>query len=227
MGKKSFVDGYDPFGTQIRRDEERLAARESGPATPPPQGATAHAVDRDFPVELPRQVAEARRTLTVEEDDEESALAPPARAAHPQSRTTTAKVVPLPPSRARETSVAERGSAPRSASPDSGEQSPRLKISHAAFQDLETTLANIFRLTGSQIHYSIATRALWELLVGAEAQVQEELRKHPLGRLPTTRNKLGYAEYQDRIKRVFGLAFRKLPRSLFESPAVNEETSEG
>lgn len=102
------------------------------------------------------------------------------------------------------------------------EVSPRVKVSQAAFQDLEATLSNLHRATGSQIHYSIATRALWGLLVQAETQVLEELRKASLGRLPSTREKVSYAEYEEHVKQAFARAFRKLPRSLFQ-PSLTQE----
>lgn len=122
----------------------------------------------------------------------------------------------------------ERRPEPVAADAASIEVSPRIKVSQAAFQDFEAMLTNLHRATGSQVHYSIATRALWGLLVQAEAQVQEELRKAALGRLPSTREKLAYAEYEERVKQAFAAAFRKLPRSLFQPGLTQDrEANEG
>lgn len=199
MGKKNFTDGYDPFAAQITRDAERQAAL-TAPEKPPPQALQA-------PIPTPTLV----RTAT-------AAVAPPApRIQPPRDPAPAAIPVPKPPPRV------ER------AAPSLGEfeplASPRLKVSQAAFQDLENALANFHRATGSQIHYSVATRALWGLLIQAEAQIQEELRKNPLGRLPSTRDRLAYAEYEEKVRLAFGLAFRKLPRSIFQPVAVAEEAA--
>lgn len=168
MGRKNFVEDYDPLRAHLTRDSERAAS-------PPKQAPVVPAPARPAPTP------------------------PAARGVAPQRREEPTADAP------------------------SVEVSPRVKVSQAAFQDLEMMLSNLHRATGSQIHYSIATRALWGLLVQAEAQVLEELRKAGLGRLPSTREKLSYAEYEEHVKQAFARAFRKLPRSLFQ-PALAQET---
>lgn len=179
MGKKNFIENYDPLRAHLNRDAERVVL----PAQAAPPLPDAPAPEVIEPIRQPKQ----------QKDD-----APP-------RRQVARKVVPIP--------------APRVEAPTfAPEVSARIKVTEAAFQDLEAMLANLHRTTGSKIHYSIATRALWGLLVQAEAQVTEELRKASLGRLPSTRAQLAYAEYEEKVRLAFANAFRKLPRSVFSSP---------
>lgn len=220
MGKKNFIDRYDPFGAQIQRDEERLSSLaektedSSAPeAKAPIESETASLEEPAHRSSLPPK---ARTQVAFQHDDEdEEEVQVPRRPAQPAARPAMASVPPK-----RRLSEASRPVAREVSTPisdfDRTEVSPRLKVTQAAFQDLEAALANFHRATGSQIHYSIATRALWGLLIQAEAQVQEELKKHPLGRLPSTRDKLAYAEYEERVKQAFAQAFRKLPRTIFQ-----------
>lgn len=192
MGKKNFVEDYDPLRSQLSRDLEKVA--------PPP---------------TQRQPVRAE---------------PP----RPEPRSEPRQpIVELPTERpaagggGRTERAVRRVQAP-AADAAGVEVSPRIKVSQAAFQDLEALLTNLHRATGSQIHYSIATRALWGLLVQAEAQIQDELGRAQLGRLPSTREKLAYAEYEERVKQAFAAAFRKLPRSLFHQAIAQErEANEG
>ena len=230
MGKKNFIEKYDPFKAQIERDDEKLSALnekgEDSAAPAPPKAAPMPAKS------APAEAAAAKRPerlepparAYLEEADDEDVVAQPSRRA-PQDKADERPPAPrraaAEPVRSAER-AADREVPNTHGDFDRTEVSPRLKVTQAAFQDLETALANFHRSTGSQIHYSIATRALWGLLIQAEAQIQEELRKRPLGRLPSTRDKLAYAEYEERVKQAFAQAFRKLPRTLFQPIAQNE-----
>lgn len=199
MGKKNFVEDYDPLRAHLTRDKERASAATlaAAPAT------RVHAPEPEPPLELPR-----RESGGGGGPERQPASALPARVG------TVAQ-----PKKATSPVAREEASA-------FVEVSPRVKCSQAAFQDLEDMLSNLHRATGSQVHYSIATRALWALLVTAEAQVLEELKKANLGRLPSTREKLAYAEYEDRVKQAFAQAFRKLPRSIFSSIMTQDREPE-
>lgn len=189
MGRKNFVENYDPLRSHVSRDDEKRAASATaaaqGPQTSP--------------------LAAEQRSLS---GGGEEPL-PRAPVSVPRPSAPTPRRAPLPV---------------QDLFASGGEVSPRIKVSGAAFQDLETMLSNLHRTTGSQVHYSIATRALWGLLVLAEAQVLEELKKMNLGRLPSTREKVAYAEYEERVKQAFAQAFRRLPKSIFK-PLVEESDS--
>lgn len=200
MGKKNFVENYDPLRAHLTRDQARATAAAAAAEAP----AALQVDEPELPIrELPRRSAAgggvvAERTVT----KPASRVAPAA----------TPRRTPAP--------------VPRDDASASVEVSPRVKVSQGAFQDLEAVLSNLHRATGSQVHYSIATRALWALLVAAEAQVLDELKKVNLGRLPSTRDKVVWAEYEDRVKQAFAQAFRKLPRSIFTS-LVSQDADQG
>lgn len=234
MGKKNFIDKYDPFAAQIRRDEERITAlgeKTAAEASPSPSPSIEKkapvAEEVVVPIPPAKAVAAVARPKAPPEEDEDAEPAPPPR------RAVTAPVAPPTAPRPRQATTSSlrerahpRDNPPAQEDDDRTEASPRVKVSPAAFQDLQTTLSNFHRSTGSQVHYSIATRALWGLLIQAEAQIQEELKRRPLGRLPSTRDKLGYAAYEEHVKQIFAQAFRKLPRTLFQ-PIPENEAGEG
>jgi hypothetical protein len=202
MGKKDFVKDYDPLRAHLTRDAEKVA-----PPPPPvaePVAPSAPASPPVVAVAAPESIVEALRSL--------QPAAEPPRRRHAPAAAPSRKVLPLPPPKAEIPTFAP-------------EVSARIKVTEAAFQDLEAVLSSFHRATGSKIHYSIATRALWGLLVQAEAQVTEELRKLSLGRLPSTRSHVSYAEYEEKVRLAFASAFRKLPRSVF-SPASAEGLAE-
>lgn len=222
MGKKDFAEKFTPFEAQIERDREKIAAMKArGQETAAPLASPPAAAPK--PAAAPEPAQRPNLPFEDEDDANDDAYAP--RPTPPQARpreTAPPPRIRLPePPRPPSQTLTQN-----TAALDRVEVSPRLKVSQAAFQDLETALKNFHRATGSQIHYSIATRALWGLLIQAEAQVLEEFRKHPLGRLPSTRDKLAYAEYEERVKQVFAQAFRKLPRTLFQS-VPSQESGEG
>lgn len=193
MGKKNFVENYDPLKAHLTRDAER----SSGPQPTAPSRSAAQ----------PAKVA----AVPVQEDEE---LPEPREEAAPRRKAGGGEASRL----------VQRKPQPKPEDLDaSPEMSARIKVSSAAFQDLEALLSNVHRATGSKVHYSIATRALWGLLVQAEAQVVEEVRKASLGRLPSTRGRLEYAEYEERVKLAFANAFRKLPRTAFQAPVNSTE----
>lgn len=105
--------------------------------------------------------------------------------------------------------------------------SPRVKVSREALQDLEDALEIFHRATGSKIHMGIATRALWALLVHAQGNILEELRRSPIGRLPSTRDPVAYAAYEDNLMKVLVAAVRKLPRSAFRTEVGEAGEAEG
>jgi hypothetical protein len=145
----------------------------------------------------------------------EAAAAPSAPPAI-EGKPIAASVVPRPITSARIDAPRPEPAAPLpKQSFEDVEVAPRIKASQAAFNDLETTLRNLHDTSGSKVHYSIATRALWSLLVRAEAQILEEVRRHPLGKLPSTRERVKYADYEERVVNLIAAAFRKLPRSAF------------
>ena len=197
MGKKSFVENYDPLKAHLVRDHERaestLRMQNARPAPPLHPPSIAAREDRSGAQERPASAPTQRH--------------------HPQA----SEPAQLPPRRRS------------GAADDLHEVSARVKVPRSAFQDLETVLAQIQFATGSKIHYSIATRALWGLLVQSEARVVEEIRRIGLRRLPCTRDRVEYADYEEKIRQALARAFRKMPASIFESgvPFDEEQSAKG
>lgn len=195
MGKKSLIeDSFDPLGQQLERDAERRRARDAQPApAPAPRSETV----------APAAAAPA---------------APSARAPAPYLR----QVEPPRPPKAR----VERPAAPREprrtfeASPI-GEESPRIKVSPEALQDLRDVLDTVRRETGSKVTYSVATRAAWALLVRAQAQFVEAVKQNPIGKLPSTRDGIACAEYEERVLIAFATAIRRMPLSTLRAALLS------
>ncbi len=106
------------------------------------------------------------------------------------------------------------------------EVSKRIKVSRASFLDFEAMLARIHSQTGTQIPYSVATRLSWDLMTRAEAALLEELRKRPVGPLPSTKDKIAYAAFQEKLLETAATAYRKIPRTSFRAIPVGASSDD-
>lgn len=195
MGKKSLIeDSFDPLGQQLERDAERRRLREAAPALAPPPAPRAAPVAPVAPT-APEVRAPAPHLRPVE--------AP--RPAKPRVER------PAPPKEQRRTFVAS----------PIGEESPRIKVSPGAFQDLRDVLDTVRRETGSKVTYSVATRAAWALLVRAQSQFVEAVKQNPIGKLPSTRDGIASAEYEERVLVAFATAIRRMPLSTLRAALLS------
>lgn len=93
------------------------------------------------------------------------------------------------------------------------ELNKKVKVGRDAFLDLEDLLRDVHSQTGTQIPYSIVTRAAWNLVLRARAELMAQLKTNPLGPLPCTRDRLSFATFEDRLTDALVHAVKKLPRT--------------
>lgn len=188
MGKKSFVENYDPLGSQLRRDAERV--REAVPAPLPEPKVVPQAVPPARPVVVPK-----------------APVAPEPRRREEPEPTVTGEVVPR--ERQKEKLLEDEFSA-------------RIKVPHSVLHELEKLLSTLYRKTGSRIHYSMVTRSLWGLVLQAGREVTEELARVGLGRLPSTKDVVAYAAYEEKIRVALGKAIRRMSAAAIRGEGVDE-----
>ncbi len=190
MGKKSFVsEDYDPIGNALAVDEAKVGGRSAQqPAAPLPIQAEPIAETA-----APRPAPP--RAVPVSVPKRRPAVNQPTR---PVPRTS-----------------AETASNHHA---QGDEVSKRIKVSRNSFLEFEASLTRIHQETRTQIPYSVATRLSWDLWTIAEAHILAEMKRHPVGSLPTTKDPIAYASYQERLLKIVAAAYRKLPRTLFQGP---------
>ena len=203
MGKKSFVtDDYDPIGQALAVDRAKAAAPTPAPASPTSPPAAPNVAEQGW-------VPPSREAVTPRPEP----VAEPSVGERGESDV-------LVPQQAPTLAVAPAQQRQAASALDDDEVSKRIKVSRGAFLDFEGMLARIHNQTGTQIPYSIATRMSWDLMTRAEAALLEELRRHPIGPLPSTKDRLAYAAFQERLLKAAATAYRKLPRSAFQAVAA-------
>lgn len=85
----------------------------------------------------------------------------------------------------------------------------KVRISPDEEKAVRRFLSRVYEETDSRVHLSQLARAGWQLALRLEKELLEELGKHPLPALPSTRDPVGYAAYEEQLIRLIHRACKR------------------